>query len=329
LRLRSETWLSTQSTNSMAAGFRHVNDGAEFTLPLERVLEDRNFNVRLFYGDIDQLAIQLMTEGQHDPIKVRREQDQFFIVDGHRRQRAFARSRQLRIEQAEDKYFVFEGDRSLGEVSGPIHRSFNAESVHCRQVDPFRDRAELFCSQLIYNSGKPFTLLERMIFISRLSRNHFFTKEQLALKTGCSRTHIANAQALNAADPRLLDFVREGRISQKLALRLLKVFSSEDQIGRVQQALALAEKRNRDKVLPKDFQWDDKGEAGLVAPDQTIRLDPVRVRLRTLSFRLEDAMRFPPNPAAKDRLGTLELVQRYAIGKLSYARLVAYLLGWE
>ena len=67
----------------------------------------------------------------------------------------------------------------------------------------------------------------------------------------------------------------------------------------------------------------------MAAPDRSLRLDPIRVRLRALSVRLEDAMRFPPNPAAKDRLGTLELIQRYAIGKLSYARLVAYLLGWE
>jgi len=47
----------------MATEFLQMNGGAEFTLPLERVLEDHNFNVRIFYGDIDQLAIQLMTEG--------------------------------------------------------------------------------------------------------------------------------------------------------------------------------------------------------------------------------------------------------------------------
>jgi len=320
-------------------GIPATGSPAVFMLPLERVLEDRSFNIRIFYGDIDLLAVQLMTEGQHEPIKVRREDHQYFIVDGHRRQRAFARSRQLRIERSGEKYLVFEGDSVLREASGPAHRRFNPDLIQCRQVGPGEDESELFASQLIYNSGKPFTVLERMLFLSRLSRHGSYTKEQLALKTGFSRTHVANAQALHSADPRLLEYVREGRISQKLALRLLRSFSAEQQIGRIRSALAVAEKCQRDKILPKDLQWDDGAEPPAFAeasarlasadPGARGRPDPVRVRLRGLATRLEEAMRFPPNPSAEERLGTLALVQRYVIGKLSYARLEAFLLGRE
>ena len=302
---------------------------ATFTLPLEKILEDRNFNIRIFYGDIDQLAIQLMTEGQLEPIKVRRQDDQFFLVDGHRRQRAYARSRQLRIAAADGRHVVFEGDRPLREAPGPVHEEFDPECIQCRLVDPLVAESDLFASQMIYNCGKPFTLLERMIFLSRLSRLGGSNREQLALKTGFSRTHIANAQNLNSADPRLLEYVREGRISQKLALRLLKAFPAEQQIVKACAALAEAERHHRDKILPKDFDWGEGPPAGQPKVDLERPIDRVRARLHDLASRLGDALRFAPNAVAHDRLGTVMLVHRYATGKLSYAKLEAHLLGRE
>jgi len=300
-----------------------------FALPLERILVDRNFNIRIFYGDIDQLAVQLMTEGQLEPIKVRQEDEHYFVVDGHRRQRAFARTRDLRVEQRGTHQVVFEGDRPLRNAPGPVHRNFDRERILCRLVSGTAGEDELFASQLIYNSGKPFTLLERMIFISRLSRHGAFTKDQLALKTGFSRTYIANAQNLNAADPRLLDYVQDGRISQKLALRLLRAFPSNQQITKVAAALVDAGRHHRDKVLPKDFDWGAPSERA-AAPARTAAtnsVDPVRARLRHLVSRLGDGARFAPNPAAHSRLETLQLIHRYATGKLSYTRLEAHLLG--
>lgn len=306
------------------------NDGSTiFTLPLEGILEDRNFNIRIFFGDIDQLAVQLMTEGQHEPIKVRREGEQYFVVDGHRRRRAFARAGELRIEESGGKHFLFEGEKLLREAPGPVHPEFDCARVLCRLTHPHASEEELFASQLIYNNGKPFTLLERMIFISRLSRHGSYTKDQLALKTGFSRTHIANAQNLNAADPRLLEYVREGRISQKLALRLLKSFPAEQQITKVCAAMADADRHHRDKLLPKDFNWGPGTNGERPKETKPEAIDPVRARLHDLVSRLGDTLRFAPNPASLDRLGTLMRIHRYATGKLSYAKLEAHLLGRE
>jgi hypothetical protein len=305
------------------------DSSATLTLPLEGILEDRNFNCRIFFGDIDQLAIQLMTEGQLEPIKVRRQGDQFFLIDGHRRQRAFARSRHLRIAPVDGKYMVFEGDRPLREAPGPLREDFNPGQIDCQLVEHLAAEPELFASQLAYNCGKPFTLLERMIFLSRLSRLGGYTKEQLALKTGFSRTDIAQALNLNSADPRLFEYVRKGCISQKLALRLLKVFPAEQQIAKVCAAMAEAERNHREKILAKDFDWGAKPETARPKAKAERPVDPVRARLCDVTSRLGDALRFALNPAAHDRLGTLMLVHRYATGKLGYAKLEAHLLGRE
>jgi len=320
---------------------REENSGT-FALSPDRIFEDQNFNIRLFFGDIDCLAIQLMTEGQREPIKVRQEGERFFVVDGHRRQRAFARSRSLRIATDGPKYLVFEGDSILREAPGPRCPDFDPDRIDCRLVEGSVTDEELFASQLIYNCGKPFTLLERMLFISRLGRRSGYTKEQLALKAGVSRTSVTNAQNLNSADPRLLDCVREGTISQKLALRLLRSFPAELQIAKVAAARAVAERHHRSKLLPKDFEWPGRGGDGRTQPaegetaandgdpaDGEARVDRVRARLCALTVRLADAVRFAPNPVAQDRLGTLTLIHLYATGKLSYARLEAHLFGRE
>src|SRR5579884_4001118 len=102
------------------------HDGfATFELPLESILEDRNFNIRIFYGDIDRLAVQLMTEGQHEPLKVREDRGQYFVVDGHRRQRAFARSLSLRIREEDGRHLVYDNGRLLCEAPGPLHPEFD------------------------------------------------------------------------------------------------------------------------------------------------------------------------------------------------------------
>jgi len=300
-----------------------------FTLPLEQILEDRNFNIRIFFGDIDLLAIQLMTEGQLDPLKVRRQGDQFYVVDGHRRQRAFERSRRLRIETAGGRHVVLEDGRPLREAPGPVHENFDTNCICCRLVDNADDEPEVFASQLAYNSGKPFTLLERMIFLSRLSRLGPYTREQLALKTGFSRSDVAGAQNLNAADPRLLDCVREGRVSQKLALRLLRVFPPEEQMAKLCAAMADAERNHRDKILPADIDWGRGSGSAPVAPGLKQQVDPVRARLHDVASRLGDELRFAPNPTAQDRLATMLMICRFATGKLPYAKLESHLLGRE
>jgi ParB-like chromosome segregation protein Spo0J len=303
------------------------HDGfATICLPLERILEDRNFNIRIFYGDLEQLAVELMTEGQHDPLKVRQSGGQYFVVDGHRRQRAFARSLALRIEQEEGRYMVYEGTRPVREAPGPVHGDYDPKRIRCRLVDPARCESDVFASQIAYNRGKPFTLLERMIFLARLLRQNGASHEQLAAQVGFSPSEIAAAVQLHPADPRLLEHVAEGRLSQKLALRVLRTFSAQEQLGRLEAARACAERQGRCKLSAKDFEWEDEGDDAAEEEDAN-GAEPVRERLDDLVSRLEGAARFAPNSTAEDRLGTLLVIHNYAMGRVPYDRVEAHLLG--
>jgi hypothetical protein len=301
---------------------------ATFRLPLARILEDRNFNIRIFYGDIDELAVSLMTEGQREPIKVRDEGGDFYVVDGHRRQRAFARALQLRIVPEEGKWLVYDDGQPLREAPGPLHLDYDAQNVICRLLDCGSGAGELFASQLVENAGKPFTFLERSLFLSRLLRQGGASADALALRIGFTPSQIAEARLLFAADPRLLDQVRLGRLSQRLALRLLRAHPAGDQMARLRAAWAAAEVHRRENLLPGDFNWTDDGAVADGDEDEADGpADPVHARFNDLVTRLGDAAHAAPNPAAAERLATLLLIHRYANGQIGYERLEAHLLG--
>jgi len=302
-----------------------------FTLPLARLLEDQNCNIRIFYGDIDQLAVELMTEGQREPIKVREQAGEYYVVDGHRRQRALLRSLQLRIAAEDGKFLVYDGGKPLREAAGPQHPGHDPQKVLCQLVECGPDADRLFASNLVHNLGKPFTFLERNLFLSRLLRQGGRPAEALALKIGFSLADIAAARRLYAADPRLLEQVRLGRVSQKLALRILRTYAAVDQIVRIKAARIAAEALGRDQLLAEDFDWggaeeESEGRAE-IDEESAVPADPVHARLSELVARLGEVAHSPPNDAADDRLATLLLVYRYAIGQIGYNHLEAHLLG--
>jgi hypothetical protein len=305
---------------------------APFRLPLDQVAEDQTFNLRIFYGDLDELAVRLITEGQREPITVWDEGGTYYVVDGHRRRRAFARALHLRIVAEDGKHLVYEGDRPLCEAPGPAHPAYEPAMVLCRLADGEGGAADLFASRLAHHRGQPFTRLERSLFLSRLLRQRGAPAEPLALKIGFPPDQIAEARRLHSVDPRLLEQVRLGRLTQRLALRLLQAVPAIDQIARLKAARARAEADRRDQLLARDFDWRDDAEgaesAGGNAPGPASGpLDPVHARFSELIARLGEAARAAPNPTAEERLGTLLLIHRYAVGQIAYERLEAHLFG--
>ena len=297
-------------------------DDAVLALPLDSVLEDLAFGVRIFLGDIDRLAVRLLTEGQREPITVRSAGERHFVVDGHRRRRAFARLQHLRLVTEAGRHLVYEGARFLRESPRAALAGFDPTRIRCRLAPPGSSDDELYASQLRQGGGKPFTLLERMLLLSRLARPGRAGIDELASWTGATRAMITIARSLNPADPRLLDCVRIGRLPERLALRLLATHPPAAQVDRLQAAMRIAERRHRHRLFPCDF---DREAGGGFPPGE--KVDRVRARLCDLAAQMEDAARFAGNPVAADRLGTLSLLHQYVVGKVGYARIEAHLLG--
>ena len=303
---------------------------APFRLNLAEAIDDRNCCVRIFHGDLDELAVELMTEGQRQPIKVRQAGAEYYVVDGHRRLRALARALQLTIAREGGRYMVYDRGTPLRESPRGVHPDYQPGTALCRRVDCGTIPAALLASQFLYNEGRPFSFLERSLFLSRLLRQGGCAGEALAGKLGFTPAQLSEARRLHPADPRLLEQVRLGRVSSPAALQLVRTFPAAEQIPRLKAAWAAAGGPRSESFLTGDCAWseavrEDEGEAG--AARRGGPADPVHARLDHLVTRLGGATQSFPNHAAEQRLATLFLIHRYVVGKIGYEWLEAHLLG--
>jgi hypothetical protein len=220
-------------------------------LRLDDLHVDAELNLRISYGDIDALAVRLMTRGLIEPLLVRRDGRQYVLVKGHRRRRAFLRSKELRIESVHGRHELFEGERKLGLAPGPLHPEFSTERIACQLVSGGSFDTDVLFTELTYNDGKPHTLLEKMLHVSRMLKREVTIPDAMAT-TGFSRSQIQAARSLHPADKRVLEMVESGKLSQQMALKLIKKLPPQDQLAMVETAFAVARRHGR-KVAFEGF----------------------------------------------------------------------------
>jgi ParB/RepB/Spo0J family partition protein len=165
------------------------------SLPLDKITIDPEFNVRVDYGDIPELAKQISENGQHEPGRVRLSDDGTcaVLVEGHRRFKA--------IQYANEKLNAgIDGFLCLPETKGT-----NEET---RIVGMFMS-----------NSGKPLTLLEQAEAVRRL-QNKAWDIARIAKTIGKSSAFINQLLTLQGASTNLREAVGKNIISPTAALKL-------------------------------------------------------------------------------------------------------------
>ena len=162
--------------------------------------EDQTFNLRIFYGDLDELAVRLITEGQREPITVWDEGGTYYVVDGHRRRRAFARALHLRIVAEDGKHLVYEGDRPLCEAPGPAHPAYEPADAPL-PAGGRRGAADLFASRLAHHPAASRSPASNAASFSRLLRQAAPRPNRWPLKSDFRRTRSPRPGGCNWSTP--------------------------------------------------------------------------------------------------------------------------------
>ncbi len=189
--------------------------------PSRLKIED-GFNVRYDYGDIEGLAKSILENGVKVPLRVHKEKgsDFYIVTDGHRRSKA--------IDLA-----VKMGAKDLLVPVIPEGRSVNDES---RAI-----------GMIVYNGGKPLTLLEEALVYERLV-NFGWTQANIAKKVGKTATHISNCMLLCGASTATKKKIVENKVSASLVIEELKRKSGVQVDAELDEAL---EKTGGKKVSNK------------------------------------------------------------------------------
>lgn len=189
-----------------------------FYIELDQLMEEDNFNVRYDLGDITELAQSIHENGIKRPMHVEKVQglDTYIIRDGHRRFEAAKYAR---------TYLGWDGKVPV------LTESKNITDI------------ERCLNLVIYNDGKPLTVLEQAYVYRRLY-DAGMSATGIAEKVGKSNVHIADCIMLSQAPESLLDEIKAGTVSASLAIEQLK----KDQGATLTEILA---KRDNKKVTKK------------------------------------------------------------------------------
>lgn len=166
-----------------------------------------NFNSRIDFGDIQELAEQIAKDGVLNPIHVKRVPgtDRFTLVDGERRYRA-------------TMYLIENGHPVVMIPAIVVPQSTSEE--------------DLLRMQLQCNEGKNFSDYEYAVHLKKL-RDHGLSNQQIADLLGKKQSRISWYFRFLNLDERVQDLMKERRITGVDVYHVLQAYKDEDKATEV------------------------------------------------------------------------------------------------
>lgn len=198
-------------------------------VPLEKIRFRENYNVRVdserYRQRVEHLAQLMLANGyqQDKPITG-------FVADESGEQVAYVVSGHTRVRAA----------RRANELGASI------ENIPMLSVPKGTNEIDLIFDLSISNDGAPLTLYEQGVVNQRLI-NRGISVAEIARRLQRSETHIRNSLELRSAPRAIIEHVEHGRISETLALELMRKHGSEA-IKIIEEGVEKAKTQGRNKV---------------------------------------------------------------------------------
>lgn len=166
-----------------------------------------NFNSRIDFGDIQELAEQIAKDGVLNPIHVKRVPgtDRFTLVDGERRYRA--------------AMYLIENGHPVVMIPAIVVPQSTSEE-------------DLLRMQLQCNEGKNFSDYEYAVHLKKL-RDHGLSNQQIADLLGKKQSRISWYFRFLNLDERVQDLMKERRITGVDVYHVLQAYKDEDKATEV------------------------------------------------------------------------------------------------
>lgn len=200
-----------------------------------------DFNSRVDFGNIDELAEEIKAQGMLNPITVLP-----FTEDGV------------------EKYKLVDGERRYRAVMKLISDGVDIARIKANFVSKSISQEELFVQQFARNEGKPFTEYELGILCAKLRDKCGKTISEIADLLGKNVGVISYALADLEYDPRVQQMLKDGVTTGSNVRRVYQAYKNEDgtfnEEGAVSELLGLKEKaveNGRKTISLKDCNKDD------------------------------------------------------------------------
>lgn len=199
--------------------------GRSYNVPIDKICLVENWNVRLDYGDIEELAKSIAAVGVRTPLVGYMEDGFFWVTDGHRRMKA--------IEYA-TKHFGAEFKR-----------------IPVQQEARGHDEKTRLLTMLTANSGKPLEAFEIGLVAERLVK-YGWTFEEIAEKVPYSAKRIEECYMAATAGEEVVNAVKEGEVSGAAAVTAIREYGDEEGKEAIKKASARAKDNGKKKATVAD-----------------------------------------------------------------------------
>ena len=173
---------------------------------------------------VDMLAQSIAEIGVKEPLTVVWAEDKAWIVDGECRWRATMRAME-----------VYHAD---------------IKTIPVKTEDRYANDADRLFSQIVRNSGKPFSGMEAANVYRRLL-DMGWQQQDIAKKAGLSAARISQVLDLLTMPEPIKQMVTNGSVSASLATKTLAEHNPGTAVKVLQDAVAVAQSEGKEKALPK------------------------------------------------------------------------------
>lgn len=171
---------------------------------------------------IERLALSIAEIGVQEPITVWWDSNTAWVTDGHCR---------------------------LWATKLAIERGIDIKSIPCKSESRGNDADRLF-SQIVRNSGKPFSAMENAKVYKRLL-DLGWQQVEIAKKAGISNARVSQILDLLSMPEPIKKMVTNGEVSASLATKTLAEHNPQKATQVLQDAVVSAKAEGKTKALPK------------------------------------------------------------------------------
>lgn len=247
-----------------------------------RLIEEEGFNRREDYGDIEALAREIKAGGLNnlEPLTCYKKSEFYVVLKGYRRRRALK---------------ILEGE---GEVL--MVRILLAQKGYSKE--------HMILDQITGNDGKPYTPWEQAKVLKDL-RGLGWSEKDIHEKSGRSLVYVRGLLLLANAPQRLINLVRENRVSATLAMEKIRE-------GKEEELIEAGEKKQLTPVLEQ--QPDLFAFASSVAKPPKVKITKSDVqRANSLKIFKKWVPKIEEEKLSDDKKEILLWLKRMAAGELT------------
>jgi ParB family transcriptional regulator, chromosome partitioning protein len=172
---------------------------------------------------VEQLALSIAEIGVQEPITIYWEDGCAWVTDGHCR---------------------------LWATMLAIQRGADVKTIPCKGEARYANDADRLFSQIVRNSGKPFSQMENAKVYRRLI-DMGWQQTDIAKKAGLSAARISQVLDLLTMPEPIKKLVTNGQISASLATKTLAEHNPQKATEVLHDAVAVAESQGSTKAMPK------------------------------------------------------------------------------